>query len=51
MFSSAHFDSARGHSELLVERVAKADSGTYACTAENSVGLVKAIGFVYVKGK
>ncbi|XP_036351171.2 hemicentin-1 [Ochotona princeps] len=45
----AHFDSARGHSELLVERVAKADSGTYVCTAENSVGLVKAIGSVYVK--
>ncbi|XP_036128071.1 hemicentin-1 [Molossus molossus] len=45
----AHFDSVRGHSELVVERVSKEDSGTYVCTAENTVGFVKAIGFVYVK--
>uniref|UniRef100_A0A663M826 Hemicentin 1 n=1 Tax=Athene cunicularia TaxID=194338 RepID=A0A663M826_ATHCN len=29
--------------------VSKDDSGTYVCTAENTVGSVKAIGFVYVK--
>lgn len=51
LFLSAHFDSVSGHSELVVERVSKEDSGTYVCTAENSVGFVKAIGFVYVKGR
>ncbi|XP_077013357.1 hemicentin-1 isoform X4 [Tamandua tetradactyla] len=45
----AHFDSINGHSELVIERVSKEDSGTYVCTADNSVGFVKAIGFVYVK--
>ncbi|XP_071607418.1 hemicentin-1 isoform X3 [Heliangelus exortis] len=38
-----------GHSELVIERVSKDDSGTYVCTAENVVGSIKAIGFVYVK--
>ncbi|KAM5295481.1 hemicentin-1 isoform 3-T3 [Glossophaga mutica] len=45
----AHFDSVHGHSELVIERVSKEDSGTYVCTAENSIGFVKAVGSVYVK--
>jgi len=39
------------HSELVIERVSKDDSGTYTCVAENSVGTIKSLGFVYVKGK
>ncbi|XP_072199268.1 hemicentin-1 isoform X3 [Excalfactoria chinensis] len=45
----AWYDDVSGHSELVIERVSKDDSGTYACTAENAVGSIRAIGFVYVK--
>lgn len=47
----AHYDQKNGYSELLIERVRKDDSGTYACVAENSVGTIRSEGFVYVKGK
>lgn len=40
-----------GHSELVIDRVSKEDSGTYTCIAENNVGTIKSLGFVYVKGK
>lgn len=40
-----------GYSELVLERVSKDDSGTYTCAAENSVGTIKSVGFVHVKGK
>lgn len=39
-----------GHSELVIERVTKDNSGTYSCIAENRVGTIKSLGFVYVKG-
>uniref|UniRef100_A0A8C3XUU2 Hemicentin-2 n=3 Tax=Chelydra serpentina TaxID=8475 RepID=A0A8C3XUU2_CHESE len=38
-----------GQSTLQREAVTKEDSGTYACVAENGVGSVKAMAFVYVK--
>lgn len=46
-----HYNPTNGHSELVIERVSKDDSGTYTCAAENSVGTIKSLGFVYVKGK
>ncbi|ROL43461.1 Hemicentin-1, partial [Anabarilius grahami] len=45
----AQYDHINGHSELVIERVSKDDSGTYSCMAENSVGSIKSLGFVYVK--
>ncbi|XP_055020737.1 hemicentin-1 [Boleophthalmus pectinirostris] len=44
-----HYDHMNGHSELVIDRVTKEDSGTYTCTGENIVGSVKSVGFVYVK--
>ncbi|KAI7799480.1 hemicentin-1 isoform X1 [Triplophysa rosa] len=43
------YDHVNGHSELVIERVSKDDSGTYSCVAENSVASIKSLGFVYVK--
>ncbi|XP_063154493.1 hemicentin-1 [Candoia aspera] len=45
----AQNDGVNGLSKLVIERVSKEDSGTYVCTAENLVGSIKALGFVYVK--
>uniref|UniRef100_A0A673IBQ3 Hemicentin-1 n=1 Tax=Sinocyclocheilus rhinocerous TaxID=307959 RepID=A0A673IBQ3_9TELE len=45
----AQYDHVNGHSELVIERVSKDDSGTYSCLAESSVGSIKSLGFVYVK--
>uniref|UniRef100_A0A670IF80 Hemicentin 1 n=1 Tax=Podarcis muralis TaxID=64176 RepID=A0A670IF80_PODMU len=47
--TQAQYDGVNGLSQLVIERVSKEDSGTYVCTAENVVGSVKALGFVYVK--
>ncbi|XP_047673954.1 hemicentin-1 isoform X2 [Tachysurus fulvidraco] len=44
-----HYSHVNGHSELVIERVSKDDAGTYSCIAENRVGSVKSLGFVYVK--
>ncbi|XP_022603168.1 hemicentin-1 [Seriola dumerili] len=44
-----HYDHMNGRSELVIEKVSKEDSGTYTCVAENSVGTIKSLGFVYVK--
>ncbi|KAJ7986246.1 hypothetical protein DPEC_G00337960 [Dallia pectoralis] len=45
----AHYNHVNGHSEMVIERVTKDDSGTYSCVAENSVGVIKSLAFVYVK--
>lgn len=45
------YDHTNGHSELVIDRVSKDDSGTYTCLAQNSVGTIKSLGFVHVKGK
>lgn len=50
-FVSVQYDHMNGHSELVIDRVSKDDSGTYTCIAENNVGTIKSLGFVYVKGK
>ncbi|GAA6099393.1 hemicentin-1 isoform X2 [Tachysurus ichikawai] len=44
-----HYSHVNGHSELVIERVSKDDAGTYSCIAENQVGSIKSLGFVYVK--
>uniref|UniRef100_A0AAZ3SJS1 Hemicentin 1 n=1 Tax=Oncorhynchus tshawytscha TaxID=74940 RepID=A0AAZ3SJS1_ONCTS len=46
---NSHYDHVNGHSELVIERVTKDNSGTYSCIAENRVGTIKSLGFVYVK--
>lgn len=46
----AYYDHVNGHSELVIEHVSKDDAGTYSCVAENRVGSIKSLGFVYVKG-
>uniref|UniRef100_H3DL88 Hemicentin-1 n=1 Tax=Tetraodon nigroviridis TaxID=99883 RepID=H3DL88_TETNG len=43
-----HYDHANGHSQLVIERVTKEDSGTYTCVAENRVGTIKSLGFVSI---
>ncbi|TSL47575.1 Hemicentin-1 [Bagarius yarrelli] len=45
----AHYSHANGHSELVIERASKDDAGTYSCIAENQLGSIKSLGFVYVK--
>lgn len=51
LIAVVHYDHMNGRSELVIERVSKEDSGTYTCVAENNVGTIKSLGFVYVKGK
>lgn len=41
----------RGHSTLRREAATRADSGTYACRAENSAGAIRATAFVSVRGR
>ena len=40
-----------GRSSLLVENVTAGHAGTYVCVAENSVGAIRALSFVRIRGK
>ena len=40
-----------GRSSLLVEKVSSAHAGTYVCVAENSVGAIRALSFVRIRGE
>lgn len=39
-----------GRSSLLIENMTTSDAGTYVCIAENSVGSIRALSFVRVRG-
>lgn len=39
-----------GRSSLIIENVTTSDAGTYVCVAENSVGSVRTLSFVRVRG-
>lgn len=40
-----------GRSSVIVENVTLSDAGTYVCVAENSVGAIRALSFVRVRGE
>lgn len=48
-FPGAAVDEA-GRSSLIIENVTTSDAGTYVCVAENSVGSVRTLSFVRVRG-
>lgn len=39
-----------GRSSLLIENMTTSDAGTYVCVAQNSVGSIRALSFVRVRG-
>lgn len=40
-----------GRSTVVVDNVTVGDAGTYVCVAENSVGSIRALAFVRVRGE
>ncbi|TRY54403.1 hypothetical protein DNTS_023681 [Danionella cerebrum] len=47
-YSAASVDEA-GRSSVMIENVTTSDGGTYACIAENTVGLIRALSFVRIR--
>lgn len=39
-----------GRSSVIIENVTVSDGGTYVCIAENTVGSIRALSFVRVRG-
>lgn len=40
-----------GRSAVIIENVTVSDAGTYVCLAENSVGSIRALAFVRIRGE
>lgn len=40
-----------GRSSVIIENVTVSDAGTYVCIAENSVGSIRALSFVRIRGE
>lgn len=48
--SGATVDEA-GRSSVIIDNVTMSDAGTYMCIAENSVGAIRALSFIRIRGK
>ena len=40
-----------GRSSVVIDNVSVSDAGTYVCKADNSVGTIRALSFVRVRGR
>lgn len=40
-----------GRSSIIIDNVTISDAGTYVCIAENSVGSIRALSFVHIRGE
>lgn len=40
-----------GRSSVIIDNVTMSDAGTYVCIAENSVGAIRALSFVRIRGE
>lgn len=48
--SAATVDEA-GRSSVIIDNVSVSDAGTYMCIAENSVGAIRALSFIRIRGE
>lgn len=48
--SGATIDEA-GRSSVIIDNASMSDAGTYVCIAENSVGSIRALSFVRIRGE
>lgn len=40
-----------GRSSIIIDNVTRNDAGTYVCIAENSVGSIRALSFIRIRGE